>query len=188
MITSHSFLRLKRFFLSEYFTDAFRITLSVLTPVTVLFSLGYPEAAIAQLAKGQIESAAATAQALQVPGLEIAATGPYVNARFATLPFTQEVIDATRSAGAAYGGSDVGHGKTVVIDPGHGGTDPGMVVPDGPLRCAGGSRDHEGQRGTLRNGAILISISRLVDTPGDGLGRCRMGRRDFQPGHRMTTP
>ncbi|PRY52791.1 putative membrane protein YccC [Arcticibacter pallidicorallinus] len=46
MITSHSFLRLKRFFLSEYFTDAFRITLSVLTPVTVLFSLGYPEAAI----------------------------------------------------------------------------------------------------------------------------------------------
>lgn len=46
MITSHSFLRLKRFFLSEYFTDAFRIALSVLTPVAVLFSLGYPEAAI----------------------------------------------------------------------------------------------------------------------------------------------
>ncbi len=25
-------------------------------------------------------------------------------------------------------------GRTVVIDPGHGGTDPGVVVPDGPLR------------------------------------------------------
>ena len=25
-------------------------------------------------------------------------------------------------------------GKTIVIDPGHGGTDPGVVVPDGPLR------------------------------------------------------
>jgi len=46
MITSYFFPRLKRFFLSEYFTDAFRITVSVLSPVFVLFSLGYPEAAI----------------------------------------------------------------------------------------------------------------------------------------------
>ncbi|WP_407429410.1 FUSC family membrane protein [Arcticibacter sp.] len=46
MTTSYFFLRLKRFFLSEYFTDAFRIALSVLSPVFVLFSLGYPEAAI----------------------------------------------------------------------------------------------------------------------------------------------
>lgn len=46
MRTSHILLQIKRFFLSEYFTDAFRITLSVLSPVFVLFGLGYPEAAI----------------------------------------------------------------------------------------------------------------------------------------------
>ncbi|MFR9774498.1 N-acetylmuramoyl-L-alanine amidase [Micromonospora sp. MS34] len=36
--------------------------------------------------------------------------------------------DAIRQAGPAL------IGRTVVIDPGHGGTDPGEVVPDGPLR------------------------------------------------------
>ncbi|PWU45442.1 N-acetylmuramoyl-L-alanine amidase [Micromonospora globispora] len=36
--------------------------------------------------------------------------------------------DAIRQAGPTL------VGRTVVIDPGHGGTDPGMVVPDGPLR------------------------------------------------------
>jgi N-acetylmuramoyl-L-alanine amidase len=36
--------------------------------------------------------------------------------------------DAIRQAGPAL------VGRTVVIDPGHGGTDPGEVVPDGPLR------------------------------------------------------
>ena len=79
--------------------------------------LSFPTFALAkQQKKAPPAIAAATAQAVKVPGLEIVATGPYVNARFATLPFTQEVIDASRSAGAAYGGSDVGHGKTVVID------------------------------------------------------------------------
>lgn len=43
--------------------------------------------------------------------------GPYVNARFPTLPFTAEVIDAARSAGIRYGGDeDAGRGKTVAID------------------------------------------------------------------------
>jgi arginyl-tRNA synthetase len=61
--------------------------------------------------------AAGLAQSVSVPGLEIKAVGPYVNARFAPLPFTAEVIDATRSAGRAYGGDpDAGRGKTVVID------------------------------------------------------------------------
>lgn len=61
--------------------------------------------------------AAGLAQSLSVPGLEIKAVGPYVNARFAPLPFTSEVIDAARSAGLAYGGdADAGRGKTVVID------------------------------------------------------------------------
>jgi arginyl-tRNA synthetase len=57
------------------------------------------------------------AQAVRVPGLDIQAVGPYVNARFTALPFTAEVIDAARSAGLAYGGdADAGRGKTVVID------------------------------------------------------------------------
>jgi arginyl-tRNA synthetase len=72
------------------------------------------------LAKAQKKAppaiAAGLAQNLRVPGLEIAAAGPYVNARFAQLPFTAEVIDAARSQGARYGGGDVGQGKTVVID------------------------------------------------------------------------
>ncbi|NMO16732.1 arginine--tRNA ligase [Pyxidicoccus fallax] len=73
------------------------------------------------LAKAQKKAppaiAAGLAQALSVPGLEIKAVGPYVNARFTPLPFTSEVIDAARSAGLAYGGdADLGRGKTVVID------------------------------------------------------------------------
>ncbi len=53
---------------------------------------------------------------VSVPGLEIAATGPYVNARFAVSPFSAEVIEAARSAGPRYGGSHAGVGKTVVMD------------------------------------------------------------------------
>ncbi|WP_434390195.1 arginine--tRNA ligase [Melittangium boletus] len=72
------------------------------------------------LAKAQKKAppaiAAALAQGLKVPGLEIAATGPYVNARFSPLPFSAEVIDAARTQGTRYGGSDVGAGKTVVMD------------------------------------------------------------------------
>ena len=50
------------------------------------------------------------AQGLKVPGLEIAAAGPYVNARFAPLPFNAEVIDAARSQGVRYGGGGRGRG------------------------------------------------------------------------------
>ncbi|MHB8872327.1 MAG: arginine--tRNA ligase [Myxococcaceae bacterium] len=72
------------------------------------------------LAKAQRKAppaiAAALAAGLKVPGLEISAAGPYVNARFAPVPFGAEVIDAARSQGVRYGGSDAGAGKTVVID------------------------------------------------------------------------
>ncbi|WP_141621638.1 arginine--tRNA ligase [Myxococcus sp. AB036A] len=73
------------------------------------------------LAKAQKKAppaiAAGLAQSLSVPGLEIKAVGPYVNARFPILPFTAEVIDAARGAGIRYGGDeDAGRGKTVAID------------------------------------------------------------------------
>jgi len=72
------------------------------------------------LAKAQKKAppaiAASLAQTVKVPGLEVVATGPYVNARFAQLPFTAEVLDAARSQGVRYGGGTVGQGKTVVID------------------------------------------------------------------------
>ncbi|PTL77333.1 arginine--tRNA ligase [Vitiosangium sp. GDMCC 1.1324] len=72
------------------------------------------------LAKAQKKAppaiAASLAQSVKVPGLEVVAAGPYVNAKFAQMPFTAEVIDAARSQGTRYGGSDVGAGKTVVMD------------------------------------------------------------------------
>ncbi|HYO73625.1 MAG TPA: arginine--tRNA ligase, partial [Archangium sp.] len=72
------------------------------------------------LAKAQKKAppaiAASLAQSIKVPGLEVVAAGPYVNAKFALMPFTAEVLDTVRSQGARYGGGDVGAGKTVVID------------------------------------------------------------------------
>jgi arginyl-tRNA synthetase len=72
------------------------------------------------LAKAQKKAppaiAAAVAPAVKVPGLEVTATGPYINARLATLPFSAEVIDLARKEGPRYGSSDEGRGKTVVID------------------------------------------------------------------------
>ncbi|HZA52496.1 MAG TPA: arginine--tRNA ligase [Myxococcaceae bacterium] len=53
---------------------------------------------------------------VEAPGMRVAAAGPYLNARFEPQPFTGEVIEAVRSAGLAYGGSEAGAGKTVVID------------------------------------------------------------------------
>ncbi|MDY7230690.1 arginine--tRNA ligase [Hyalangium rubrum] len=72
------------------------------------------------LAKAQKKAppaiASSLASAVKVPGLEVAATGPYVNARFATQPFSSEVIDTARKEGPAYGHGDDGKGKTVVLD------------------------------------------------------------------------
>jgi arginyl-tRNA synthetase len=68
--------------------------------------LGKPPPAIATDLVGKIK----------VEGLEVAAAGPYVNARILAMPFTQRVLDAARSEGVKYGGSTAGSGKTVVID------------------------------------------------------------------------
>lgn len=60
--------------------------------------------------------AAEAAKAIAVAGLEVKATGPYVNARILAMPFTQDVIDSVRTAGVHYGEGVSGKGKTVVID------------------------------------------------------------------------
>jgi len=73
-----------------------------------------------QLAKSQRKAppaiAASLAQTLHIDELEVAATGPYVNARFKTGPFTREVLASARTEGLRYGHSDSGKGKTVCID------------------------------------------------------------------------
>ncbi len=56
------------------------------------------------------------AEKLRVPGLTVAAAGPYVNARLTALPFAAEVIAEVRAAGKAYGGSQDGAKKAIVID------------------------------------------------------------------------
>lgn len=72
------------------------------------------------LAKAQRKAppqiAASLAEKVKVPGLSIAAVGPYLNARFEPLPFTKEAIDEARAAGKAFGSGKRGAGKTVVID------------------------------------------------------------------------
>lgn len=60
--------------------------------------------------------AAELAGKLKLQGLQVAAAGPYVNARISAMPFTGEVIDAARTQGARYGWGTAGQGKTVVID------------------------------------------------------------------------
>ena len=57
-----------------------------------------------------------TAKGIRVPGLDVKATGPYVNARILAMPFTQQVIDSVRQAGEKYGEGTSGKGHTVVID------------------------------------------------------------------------
>ncbi|HME91827.1 MAG TPA: arginine--tRNA ligase [Myxococcaceae bacterium] len=54
--------------------------------------------------------------ALAIPGMQVAAAGPYLNARFALMPFSAQVLEEVRAAGASYGASQAGSGKTVVID------------------------------------------------------------------------
>ena len=72
------------------------------------------------LAKAQKKAPPAIANALaaqlSVPGLRVAAAGPYVNARVDSSALTLAVIGATRKEGEAYGGSTSGLGQTVVID------------------------------------------------------------------------
>ena len=79
--------------------------------------LSFPTFALAKAQKKAPPAIAGElAQKVQVPGLEIAAAGPYLNARFSAQPFTGEVIEQVRTSGDRYGASDAGKGKTVVID------------------------------------------------------------------------
>ena len=80
--------------------------------------LSFPTFALAKAQKKAPPAiAAALAPQVQVPGLEVVATGPYVNARFSVMPFTGEVLEATRREGVRYGADpDVGKGEKVVID------------------------------------------------------------------------
>lgn len=79
--------------------------------------LSFPTFALAKAQKKAPPAIAADlASRVQVTGIEVKAAGPYLNARFSAQPFTSEVIDATRSSAGKYGHSDVGSGKTVVID------------------------------------------------------------------------
>lgn len=79
--------------------------------------LAFPTFPLAkQLRTAPPKIAADLAGRLSVPGLEIAAAGPYVNARFEPRSFVGGVLAEARAAGTAYGSTDAGRGKTVVID------------------------------------------------------------------------
>jgi arginyl-tRNA synthetase len=60
--------------------------------------------------------AADLAGRVTVPGMTVAAAGPYLNARFHPLPFAAQVLAEIRTAGPAYASDRSGAGKTVVID------------------------------------------------------------------------
>ena len=79
--------------------------------------LAFPTFPLAkQLRSAPPKIAADLAGKLSVPGLEIAAAGPYVNARFEPRSFVTGLLAEARGAGLGYGTTDAGRGKTVVID------------------------------------------------------------------------
>jgi arginyl-tRNA synthetase len=79
--------------------------------------LAFPTFPLAkQLRKAPPAIAAELAGKLHVPGLEIRAAGPYLNARFEPNTFVTAALAEVRTAGVGYGASEVGRGKTVVID------------------------------------------------------------------------
>ncbi|MBI5496870.1 MAG: arginine--tRNA ligase [Deltaproteobacteria bacterium] len=79
--------------------------------------LQFPAFSLAKkLRKAPPAIAADLAAKVQVPGLDVIPAGPYVNARFAVMPFSARVVDAVRAAGTAWGHNAEGQGRTVVID------------------------------------------------------------------------
>jgi arginyl-tRNA synthetase len=79
--------------------------------------LAFPTFPLAkQLRKAPPAIAAELAGKLRLPGLEISAAGPYVNARFEPGTFVTAALAEVRTAGVGYGSSEAGRGKTVVID------------------------------------------------------------------------
>ena len=79
--------------------------------------LAFPTFPLAkQLRKASPAIAAELAGRLRLPGLEISAAGPYVNARFEPGTFVTAALAEVRTAGVGYGSTEAGRGKTVVID------------------------------------------------------------------------
>jgi len=79
--------------------------------------LAFPTFPLAkQLRKAPPAIAAELAGRLRLPGLEISAAGPYVNARFEPGTFVTAALAEVRTAGVGYGSTEAGRGKTVVID------------------------------------------------------------------------
>lgn len=79
--------------------------------------LSFPTFGLAKtLRKAPPAIAAELASKLQVAGMEVAAAGPYVNARFQSIPFAAEVLEEVRSSKEHYASSEEGLGKTAVID------------------------------------------------------------------------
>ncbi len=79
--------------------------------------LSFPTFGLAKtLRKAPAAIASGLAGTLQVPGMSVAAAGPYVNARFESAPFVAAVLQEVRGLNQRYGSGVEGAGKTVVID------------------------------------------------------------------------
>jgi arginyl-tRNA synthetase len=79
--------------------------------------VSFPTFALAKtLRKAPPAIAAELAGKLQVAGMQVAAAGPYVNARFEMAAFIAAVVDEVRSQPERYASGRQGEGKTVVID------------------------------------------------------------------------
>lgn len=102
--------------------DALKLSLDQVQPLVKLADaahgdLSFPTFGLAKtLRKPPPAIAAELAAKLQVPGMSVAAVGPYVNARFQSASFAAAVLDEVRTAAERYASSTEGAGKTAVID------------------------------------------------------------------------
>ncbi len=60
--------------------------------------------------------AAELVEKLAIEGISVAATGPYLNFTINRKELSESILGDVRSKGSAYGGSDAGSGRTVVLD------------------------------------------------------------------------
>jgi arginyl-tRNA synthetase len=82
-----------------------------------LGDLAFPCFALAKARKTAPPAIAAElAAAVRVAGVEAQAAGPYVNFRVERAALARSVLARIEQAGASYGGSDEGAGRTVVVD------------------------------------------------------------------------
>src|SRR5262249_41271083 len=98
-------------------TSAAEIESSIKPAEPVHGDFAFATFALAKVQKRAPQTIAASlAQSLSVPGMQISAAGPYVNARLSASPYTGEVLQQVRQMGERYGSGDSGAGRTVVID------------------------------------------------------------------------